>query len=99
MLDALALADGAAEHLAFARITRGAVQRIAAKTDGLRSDQDARGIKTVEQIAEAFAFFADAVFIGHEQIVDEHRVRIHRGTTHLRDAAYLDLRAIERGVE
>ena len=63
------------------------------------ADQDALGVEAVQDVAEALAFFADAVLIGDEQAVDEDRVRVDRLAAHLRDAVHVDLAAVEVGVE
>ncbi len=99
MLDALVLADGAAEDDAFAGIGGCAMQCVAAQADRFGGDQDTFGVEAVEQVAEAFAFLADAVFVGDEEVVDEDRVRIHGVAAHLRDAAHFDAGAVEVGVE
>ncbi len=47
MLDGLVLADGAAEHDAFAGVTGGASQRGAANADRFGGDEDSFRIQTV----------------------------------------------------
>src|SRR5579864_1356377 len=99
MLYALVLSERPTEDAPFATVGAGARECIAPEPHGLDADQDALGIETVEQITEALALFADAIFVADEKIIDEHGVRIDGTSAHLLDAADFDLRTIESGVE
>src|SRR5436853_7775113 len=99
MLDALVLADRAIENAPLAAVGARAGERITAKAHGFDTDQDAFRVEAVEKIFESFSLLADAVVVGDEKIVDEHRIRIDRAPAHLLDAPDLDLRAVEIGVK
>ena len=53
------------------------------------------GIQAVQQVIESLAFLADPVLLRDEEVLDEDRVRVHGGATHLRNATHLDLLSIE----
>ena len=65
-------ADGVAEHDALGRVRHGSAQRRPADPESLGGDEDALGIEPVEQVVEAAALVADAVGLGHEQVVVAH---------------------------
>ena len=67
VLDALVLADRPAEDDALLRILGRALDRYPAEPGGLGAEQHAFGVEPLQQDAEALAFLADAVFLGHEQ--------------------------------
>ena len=48
---------------------------------------------------EATTFLTDAILVGHEQVVDEDSIRVNGRTPVLRDAANLDLCAVQVRVE
>ena len=74
MLDALVLADRSAEDDAFGGVGGGLAQRSEAEADGFGGDQDALGVHAVQDVLEAAAFLADAVFHRNLQPVDEQLV-------------------------
>ena len=59
MLDALVLADRAAEHRPLARIGGGASQSVLPDADRLRRDQDALGVEAVQDGCETATLLAD----------------------------------------
>ncbi|MNX61053.1 hypothetical protein D3C86_919780 [compost metagenome] len=99
VLDALVLADGAAEHGAFAGVLHGAVQRGPADAHGFRRDQDAFRVQTVQDVFKPAAFFADAVGHRNAQAINEQHVRVHGLAAHFLDFAHLDLFAVQIGIE
>ena len=99
MLNRLVLADRAAEHDALLGILGCLGECGLADADGLGGDQDALGIEAVQEIAEALAFLADAVFQRNLEPVDEHLVGVDRLAAHLLDLGDFDFRAVEVGVE
>ncbi len=99
MLDSLVLADGSPEHDPLARILGGSPQGIPADADRFARHQDPLGVQAVQDILEPLPFLADAILLGHEQIVYEHRVGVHGVAAHLADAAHLHFGAVEIGVE
>ncbi|MNU32866.1 hypothetical protein D3C71_214190 [compost metagenome] len=70
-LHALVLADRAAEHHAFLGVGRHLVHEPIAVADAFGGDQGAFGVQAVEDVLEALALFADQVFLGDFQIVEE----------------------------
>ena len=75
------------------------MDRDAAEPGRFGAEQHALGIEALQENAEALPFGTDAVFLGHEQVVDEQHVRADGVTAHLGDQAMLDLGAVEPGVE
>ncbi|MCY1531410.1 hypothetical protein D9M68_666340 [compost metagenome] len=73
-LDALVLADRAAEHHAVAGVLAGLLDEPAAVADALGGDQGALGVEAVEDVLEALALFADQVLGGDFQVVEEQLV-------------------------
>ena len=70
-LDALVLADGAAEDLALAGVADRFAREPAAIADAFGGDQDALGVHAVEDAAEALAGLADQVRGRDAQVVEE----------------------------
>ena len=77
-LDALILADRPAEDLPFPGVLDGLFHRPFPHPDALGRDQDAFGVDPVQNVVEAAALFADEVFLGDVQVVDEQHVGIDR---------------------
>ena len=73
-LHALVLADRAAEDRALAGVLRDFVDEPVAVADALGGDQSAFGVQAVEDVAEALAFFADQIFRGDFEIIEEQLV-------------------------
>src|SRR5581483_3237235 len=71
VLDALVLADRAAEDDALAGIARGAGERGPAQPHRLGGDQDALRVHAVQDVLEPLALLADAVLERHLEPVDE----------------------------
>src|SRR5438105_8921877 len=99
MLDSLVLADRPAEDDALAGVARGAGERGAPEPHRLGGDQNALRVHAVQDVLEPPALLADAVGDRHSEAVNEQQVRIDRLAPHFRDLAYLDLAAVEIGVE
>ena len=53
----------------------------------------------MQQGAETLAFLADAVFLRHLHVLEEHHVRVDRVAAHFVDQPHLGMRAVEVGVE
>ena len=70
-LHALVLADGAPEDGAIFRIGGGAVDEEAPIADAFGCDQDALGVHAVQDVFEARTLFADQIFGGDFEIVEE----------------------------
>jgi hypothetical protein len=62
MLDGLVLADRAVEDDALVGVLDSPLQRRLAQADSLGGDQDALGVHAVQDVLEATALLADAVF-------------------------------------
>ena len=99
MLDRLVLPDRAVEHDAGLRIGRGAVHCAASQAHELGRDKDALGVHPVQDVLEALAFLADAVFLRHRQRIEEHLIRVDRVAAHLLDLAHLDVAPVHVGIE
>jgi hypothetical protein len=87
MLDALVLADGTAEHDAFLRVLRRALQCARkAEADRFHRKQHALRIEALQQNLEALPLFADQRQRSEtSRSVDEERVALHRLAAHFRD--------------
>src|SRR5512134_1272668 len=99
MLDALVLADWAVEDDALPGIRRRLAQRRAADADRLGCDQDSFRIESMKDQLEPFAFGADPVGLWYRHVVEENHVGVDGMASHLGDRPYLDMGAIEMGVE
>ena len=71
-LDALVLADRAAEHGALLGVVGGLGDEPFGVADAFGRDQDALGIHAGEDVAKALAFLADQVFRRHLHVGEEH---------------------------
>ena len=99
VLDGLVLADGAAEDVAVLGVLGGAFEGDEAEADGFGGDEDSFGVEAVEDVFEAPALFADEVFLGDDEVVDEELVRVDGFAAHFVDFADFDAGAVEFGVE
>ena len=77
----------------------GARQRHLAEPDRFGRDQDAFRIHAVQDVFEAAAFLAEAIFHRNFEILDEQFVGIDGLAAHLLDLVHRDAAAIEIGVE
>ena len=75
-LHALVLADRPAEHDTLVGILHSPPQHVAAIAQRLGRHQDALGVQSVEQIAEAHPLLPDQVGVGDDEVVDEDLGRI-----------------------
>jgi hypothetical protein len=75
-LDALVLADRPVENDALLGVVDALLQQPAAVADAFLRDQDALGIRAVENVAEAPAFLADQILGRHFEIVEEYLARV-----------------------
>ena len=99
MLDRLVLADRTVEHVALFGVGRGARQRHLAEPDRFGRDQDAFGIHAVQDVFEAAALLAEAIFDRNFKILEEQFVGIDGLAAHLLDFMNGDAAAIEIGIE
>ena len=99
MLNALVLADGAAEHHTLVGVGGGLAQRRAAQAHGLDAEQGPLRVQAGQQILEPLAFLADQILGRDLQVLDEEHVTFDGLATHLRDRLGVDPGAVEVGVE
>ena len=97
VLDRLILADRAVEDDAGFGVFNGPRQSVLTKTDRLGANQDPFGVKTVQNVFEALALFADSVLQGHRQTIEKHLVAVDGGAPHFgisRTSQYLRSRSV-----
>ena len=98
-LNALILTDGPAEHGALFGVTARLVDEPFSVADTFPCDENAFGIHAGENVAKAFAFFANQIFRRHLEIVKKHfgRGMIHHGAdgTNGQAAAFLCLAHVD----
>src|SRR5690606_1840527 len=82
--------DGTAEDDAFLGVVGGPAQGGAADADGGVGGDDPLGVEPGQDGLEALSDFADDVFVGNEQVVDEQLVGVDRVAAHLGDGAHGD---------
>src|SRR5690606_6469914 len=80
-------------------ITRCLRQRPATNTNTFGSNKDAFGVEAVQQHAETFAFFPDAIGLVYNKILDEDGVGIHGIAAKLVDFTDLDTIPVEIRIE
>ena len=99
MLNTLVLTNRATKYFALIGITCSAFECRATQAHCFTGNQDALRIQAVQDVAEAFAFFSDAVFHGDAQTVNEHLIGVNALAAQLFDFADFNLAAIHVGVE
>src|SRR3974377_1905847 len=99
MLDALVSANRWMEDDALLRIGGRFADGCRANADGFSRNEDALGIETMQDHAEAVALRADAVSLRHFEAIDEQHVRVGRMAAQLADGAYFDMLAVEISIE
>ncbi len=99
MLDALIFSDRAIEDDAFFGVVRRPRQRQFAETDGFRRNQDTLGIHAVQDVFEAAALLAEAIFHRNLEVFEKKFVGVDDLAAHLLDLMDLDALAIEIRIE